>query len=177
MVKSHTIPGAESTPAPEPMRVFAIASNETCTTAKMTRSIASATARIQKPAGRAGVASSMPGIIAPMIAVREGQDRILARIAAAAPPEGVPVARALGRVLADDVQAPFDVPPADNSAVDGYAVASADIPSQGTRELTVVGDLAAGAVFHGTLIAGQAMRIMTGAPMPAGSDTVYPQEV
>jgi len=111
-----------------------------------------------------------------MIAVREGQDRILARIAGAVPPEVVPVTRALGRVLADDVQAPFDVPPADNSAVDGYAVASADIPSSGRRSLDVVGDLAAGAVFDGRLQPGQALRIMTGAPMPAGVDTVYPQE-
>jgi molybdopterin molybdotransferase len=111
-----------------------------------------------------------------MIAVREGQDRILARIAGAVPPEVVPVTRALGRVLADDVQAPFDVPPADNSAVDGYAVASADIPSSGRRSLDVVGDLAAGAVFDDRLQPGQALRIMTGAPMPAGVDTVYPQE-
>jgi molybdopterin molybdotransferase len=111
-----------------------------------------------------------------MIAVREGQDRILARIAGAVPPEVVPVTRALARVLADDVQAPFDVPPADNSAVDGYAVASADIPGAGTRTLDVVGDLAAGAVFDGVLRPGQALRIMTGAPMPAGVDTVYPQE-
>jgi molybdopterin molybdotransferase len=112
-----------------------------------------------------------------MISVRDGQAHILAQVGGAVPPETVLVTRALGRVLAADVHAPCDVPPADNSAVDGYAAASADIPSQGTRELTVVGDLAAGAVFHGTLIAGQAMRIMTGAPMPAGADTVYPQEV
>ena len=111
-----------------------------------------------------------------MISVRDGQAHILAQTGGAVPPETVPVTRALGRVLAADVQAPFDVPPADNSAVDGYAVASADIPSQGTRELPVIGDLAAGAVFHGALAAGQTLRIMTGAPMPAGADTVYAQE-
>src|SRR6185436_2684749 len=83
----------------------------------------------------------------------------------------------LGRVLAVAVQAPLDVPPADNSAVDGYAVGSGDIPGTGTRELDVVGDLAAGAVFTGTLAAGQAVRIMTGAPIPAGADTVLPQEI
>ncbi|HET7340981.1 MAG TPA: gephyrin-like molybdotransferase Glp, partial [Methylomirabilota bacterium] len=91
--------------------------------------------------------------------------------------ETLPVPRALARVLAADVQAPFDVPPADNSAVDGYAVGSGDIPGEGARELRVVGDLAAGGVFAGTLRAGQALRIMTGAPMPAGADTVYPQEI
>jgi len=112
-----------------------------------------------------------------MISVREGQEHILARLAVPVPPEVLPVTRALARVLAGDVEAPFDVPPADNSAVDGYAVGSADIPRAGTRELDVVGDLAAGAVFDGPLGAGQALRIMTGAPMPAGADTVYPQEV
>ena len=112
-----------------------------------------------------------------MISVRDGQSHILVQVGSAVPPEVVPVTRALGRVLAADVQAPFDVPPADNSAVDGYAVGSGDIPSAGTRELTVVGDLAAGAVFGGTLAAGQTLRIMTGAPIPAGADTVYPQEV
>ena len=112
-----------------------------------------------------------------MISVREGQEHILARLAVPVPPEVLPVTRALARVLAGDVEAPFDVPPADNSAVDGYAVGSADIPRAGTRELDVVGDLAAGAVFDGPLGAGQALRIMTGAPMPAGADTVYPQEL
>jgi molybdopterin molybdotransferase len=112
-----------------------------------------------------------------MIAVREGQERILGHILGPVPAEVVPVTRALHRILAADVQAPFDVPPADNSAVDGYAVGSADIPPTAVRELDVVGDLAAGAVFEGSLRAGQALRIMTGAPMPAGADTVYAQEV
>src|SRR5919198_1543015 len=112
-----------------------------------------------------------------MISVRDGQQHILEQVADPVPAEVLPVTRALVRVLAGDVQAPFDVPPADNSAVDGYAVGSGDIPSTGSRELAVVGDLAAGAVFAGTLRPGQALRIMTGAPMPAGADTVYPQEV
>ena len=112
-----------------------------------------------------------------MISVHDGQNHILSRVTAAVAPELVPVTRALGRVLAEDFQAPIDVPPADNSAVDGYAVGSADIPSSGTRELVVIADLAAGSVFEGALAAGQALRIMTGAPMPPGADTVYPQEV
>jgi molybdopterin molybdotransferase len=115
--------------------------------------------------------------MASMLTVREGQERIVAQIGNAVPPEVLPVTRALRRVLASDVEAPFDVPPADNSAVDGYAVGSADIPSAETRTLDVVGDLAAGVVFGGTLRPGQALRIMTGAPMPTGADTVYPQEV
>ena len=112
-----------------------------------------------------------------MISVRDAQVHILDRITAPAPPEVLPLAAALGRVLADDVRAEMDVPPTDNSAVDGYAVASADIPGTGTRSLEVVAELAAGSVFAGTLRTGQALRIMTGAPMPAGADTVYPQEV
>lgn len=112
-----------------------------------------------------------------MLSVREGQERILGQVPGPVPPEVVPVTGALGRVVAGDVQAPFDVPPADNSAVDGYAVGGGDIPARGTRDLAVVGDLAAGGVFVGALRAGQALRIMTGAPMPAGADTVYPQEV
>ncbi|HEV2054660.1 MAG TPA: gephyrin-like molybdotransferase Glp [Methylomirabilota bacterium] len=112
-----------------------------------------------------------------MISVRDAQAHILDRIPAAAPPELLPLAAALGRVLADDIRAEMDVPPTDNSAVDGYAVASTDIPGTGTRGLEVVAELAAGSVFAGTLRTGQALRIMTGAPMPAGADTVYPQEV
>jgi len=112
-----------------------------------------------------------------MISVRDGQAQILARIGAPLAPELLPLTRALARVLSDDFAAPFDVPPADNSAVDGYAVGSADIPARGTRDLVVIGDLAAGFVFEGKLGAGQALRIMTGAPVPAGADTVYPQEV
>lgn len=112
-----------------------------------------------------------------MISVREGQERILAHITEATAPEIVSAPEALGRVLADILTAPFDVPPTDNSAVDGYAVSSADIPGQGTRDLTVVADLPAGSVYDSVLRPGEALRIMTGAPMPAGADTVYPQEV
>ena len=112
-----------------------------------------------------------------MISVRQGQERILAHITEATAPEIVSAPEALGRVLADILTAPFDVPPTDNSAVDGYAVSSADIPAQGTRDLTVVADLPAGSVYESVLRSGEALRIMTGAPMPAGADTVYPQEV
>ena len=110
-----------------------------------------------------------------MISVRDGQNHILAQVERTVPPELLPIGDALGRVVVDDVCAPFDVPPADNSAVDGYAVASSDI--EAGRALQVVADLPAGSVFEGALCAGQAIRIMTGAPMPAGADTVCPQEL
>src|SRR5712691_9907387 len=112
-----------------------------------------------------------------MISVRDAQAHILERIATPVQPELLPLAAVLGRVLAENVRAGMDVPPTDNSAVDGYAVASADVPASGTRALEVVAELAAGSVFAGTLRPGQALRIMTGAPMPAGADTVFPQEV
>jgi molybdopterin molybdotransferase len=112
-----------------------------------------------------------------MISVADAQAHILERIKGPAQPELLPLSAALGRVLVQDVRAEMDVPPTDNSAVDGYAVASADIPSTGTRELEVIAELAAGSVFAGAIRSGQTLRIMTGAPMPAGADTVYPQEV
>jgi molybdopterin molybdotransferase len=112
-----------------------------------------------------------------MLSVSAAQSQILARIPSPAPPEVVTVAGALGRVLAEDVRSTTDVPPTDNSAVDGYAVGAADIPRTGTRPLDVVADLPAGALYAETLRRGQALRIMTGAPIPGGADTVYPQEV
>jgi molybdopterin molybdotransferase len=111
-----------------------------------------------------------------VISVREAQDRILSRVTGPLPPELIAIGRALGRVLAEDFRAPFDVPPADNSAVDGYAIASVDIPEADTRELDVVADLPAGSVYPAVLRPGQAIRIMTGAPLPAGADTVVPVE-
>ncbi len=111
-----------------------------------------------------------------MISVQDGQNRILTQIGEVTALEFLPLGRALGRVVAEDVRAPFDVPPTDNSAVDGYAVASADLPAAGTRDLAVVAELPAGSVFDGALLPGQAVRIMTGAPIPHGADTVYPQE-
>jgi molybdopterin molybdotransferase len=112
-----------------------------------------------------------------MISVRDGQNHILAQVERPVPPEIVAITDALGRVTLEDVRAPFDVPPADNSAVDGYAFASAALEASPSRELRVIADLPAGSVFDGALGAGQTLRIMTGAPMPAGADTVCPQEL
>jgi molybdopterin molybdotransferase len=112
-----------------------------------------------------------------MISVAEGQARILAQVVRPLPPEPVSVPRGLGRVLAREVAAPFDVPPADNSAVDGYAVRAADLVAGRRARLRVVSDLPAGSTFDGTIGPGEALRIMTGAPMPAGADTVVPQEL
>ncbi|HEY3188859.1 MAG TPA: gephyrin-like molybdotransferase Glp [Solirubrobacteraceae bacterium] len=112
-----------------------------------------------------------------MISVRDGQNHILTQVERPVPPELVAITEVLGRVLVDDVRATFDVPPTDNSAVDGYAFASSDVSAEAARPLRVVADLPAGSVFDGALEAGRTIRIMTGAPMPAGADTVCPQEL
>lgn len=83
----------------------------------------------------------------------------------------VPLAEAAGLVLASDVAAPHDVPPFPNSAVDGFAVRAVDLVSV-PIELVVVEDLPAGRVASQTVLAGTAIRIMTGAPMPDGADSV-----
>src|SRR5262245_28735727 len=103
-----------------------------------------------------------------MISVQDGQNQILRQLAEPTPPEVVAVTRARERVLAEDLLAPFDVPPCDNSAVDGYAVASDDVPASRTRELDVLAEIAAGGVFDGAVASGTAVRITTGGPVTRG---------
>src|SRR5215831_14049700 len=112
-----------------------------------------------------------------MIPVADAIARVLAQVTAPTATEPCALPAALGHVLAEDVQAPFDVPPADNSAVDGYAVCGAELHASGLVRLRVVGDLPAGGIFAGAIGRGEALRIMTGAPMPAGADTVVPKEL
>ena len=100
----------------------------------------------------------------------EALERILARIAPLERTE-IPLLDALGAVLAEDAIADRDIPPFRNSAMDGYAVRGADVQRDGVR-LRVIGEVAAGAMPEATVGAGEAMRIMTGAPMPEGADTV-----
>jgi molybdopterin molybdotransferase len=91
--------------------------------------------------------------------------------------ETVPLMQAHGRILAHDVVSPISVPPHDNSAMDGYALRGAELWSDRPTPLTVVGTALAGAAWQGTLKAGECVRIMTGAIMPTGLDTVAPQEL
>lgn len=104
-----------------------------------------------------------------------------AAIAAALRPidgdETVPLTTALGRVLAADVISPIDVPAHDNSAMDGYAFDGAQLAASGPSTFRVVGIVYAGTPFDGTVGAGECVRIMTGAVMPAGLDTVVPHEL
>ncbi len=88
----------------------------------------------------------------------------------------LPLFEALGRVLAADVVSPFDVPPHDNSAMDGYAFDGSSLASGTALSLNVVGTAFAGKAWRGTVKAGQCVKIMTGAIMPTGLDTVVPQE-
>jgi molybdopterin molybdotransferase len=109
--------------------------------------------------------------VIPVIDVEDAQRTVLAACPPMAPVD-TDLADALGRVLADDVVASEDVPPFANSAVDGYAVRAEDVAAAPV-ELTVVGELAAGArPFERVLGAGEAVRIMTGAPVPSGADAI-----
>ncbi len=110
------------------------------------------------------------------LTVAGARDRILSTIQALAQTERIPLKESLGRILGENLCAPFDVPPWDNSAMDGYAVRSQDLPGAKQRRLTVVGTAMAGLPFNGEVLAGQCVRIMTGAMIPHGCDTVIMQE-
>ncbi len=109
-----------------------------------------------------------------MITVAEALERLLARLTPLGT-EQIPVGEAFGRVLAEDVAARRTQPPAALSAMDGYAVRAADV-AQVPRRLKVVGVVPAGNSYEGNLGSGEAVRIFTGAPLPAGADAVVIQE-
>lgn len=108
-----------------------------------------------------------------MISVEVALERVLAGCRPTTP-EMVALPAALGRVLAEDVSARVAHPPLDVSAMDGYAVRAADLGAP--ARLTVIGESAAGRPFAGTVGPGQAVRIFTGAGVPAGADAVVMQE-
>lgn len=112
-----------------------------------------------------------------MISVAAAQERLIALIDALPPTQAEPifVTDSIGRILAEDVVARRDHPPFAASAMDGYAVQWADIQSLPT-ELRCVGQSHAGKRFSGNVSPGEAVRIFTGAPVPAGADTVVVQE-
>ena len=90
--------------------------------------------------------------------------------------ETVALADADGRILAHDIAAPLPLPPFTNSAVDGYAVASRDLPQKARQAFPVIGRVQAGSSAIDAIKPGHAVRIFTGAPMPEGADTVFMQE-
>jgi len=96
---------------------------------------------------------------------------------AVAETESVALDQGLNRILASDVLSPINVPAADNSAMDGFAFQGIELSSAPLTQLMVVGTVFAGTPFTGSLAAGQCLKIMTGALMPAQCDTVIPQEM
>jgi molybdopterin molybdotransferase len=112
----------------------------------------------------------------PMMSIDEAVAIIAARVSAVQDIETVPLMAADGRILAQDISAPLPLPPFTNSAVDGYAVHSGDLPQAEERVFSVVGRVQAGVSAPAPVEPGQAVRIFTGAPMPPGADTVFMQE-
>lgn len=110
------------------------------------------------------------------LTVSEARQRILDTIDPLSLNERVALRQALDRVLAERLLSTQDVPAHTNAAMDGYAVRGADLPSEGELTLTLIGDAYAGHLFAGEVCEGQCVRIMTGAALPRGADTVLMQE-
>jgi molybdopterin molybdotransferase len=112
----------------------------------------------------------------PLLPVAEAEQLIAARVNAVSGREKVLLREALGRVLATDIIAPVNLPPFDNSAVDGYAVCGEDIDAAREQRLAIADRVAAGHAATHAVKSGEAVQIFTGAPMPPGADTVFMQE-
>lgn len=110
----------------------------------------------------------------PLLSVIDARSKILAALHTV-PSETVPLSQALGRILSEDAIARRTQPPADLSAMDGYAVRAADTSKVPAR-LHVAGEAPAGGAYDGDLKAGEAVRIFTGAPLPRGADAIVIQE-
>jgi molybdopterin molybdotransferase len=104
------------------------------------------------------------------------KEKILNEIQPVTEIEELPILNSLNRILAEDLFASMNVPPAANSAMDGYAIYSMDIPKEGTAELVMIGTSWAGRPYIGDLSTGNCVRIMTGGVLPDGADTVVMQE-
>jgi molybdopterin molybdotransferase len=111
-----------------------------------------------------------------LLPIEEVEGLLAARVTAVREVETVGLGRAPGRVLAADLVAPVDLPPFDNSAVDGYAVRHADLNADAETRLLVVDRVTAGQIARRPVAPGEAIRIFTGAPMPPEADTVFMQE-
>jgi molybdopterin molybdotransferase len=112
----------------------------------------------------------------PLLPVAEAERLIAERVTPVDGRDSVRLREVNGRVLVEDLVAPVSVPPFDNSAVDGYAVRGEDLDVEGDKRLVIVDRVAAGHAASHAIKPGEAIRIFTGAPMPAGADTVFMQE-
>ena len=113
-----------------------------------------------------------------MLTVEEALNKILSHVEPLGS-EKVSILEALGRIITENINAPHDIPPLDNSAMDGYALKSEDIQKASLENrvrLEVIEDLPAGFISKKVIQRGQAIRIMTGAPIPGGADAVIPVE-
>ncbi|WP_127996445.1 molybdopterin molybdotransferase MoeA [Piscinibacter defluvii] len=124
----------------------------------------------------AEIASCVSGYDPNALPVAQAQEFIARLVPRVQAVEKLAIRSALGRVLAEDIVSPIDVPAHDNSAMDGYALRGAELAAAGDSVFGVAGTGFAGAQFDGAVPAGRCLRIMTGAVMPAGLDTVVPQE-
>lgn len=122
------------------------------------------------------IASCVAGYDPQALPVAQAQAFIARLVPRVEAVEQVAIRAALGRVLGADLVSPIDVPAHDNAAMDGYALRGADLAAAGPTTLTVAGTALAGAGDAGPVPPGQCLRIMTGAVLPAGLDTVVPQE-
>jgi molybdopterin molybdotransferase len=123
------------------------------------------------------IAAALQGYDASALPAGKVNEFLAALVQPVAQTEELPLAQALDRVLAVDVISPISVPPHDNSAMDGFAFAGSDLKADAPTKLAVVGTALAGKAWQGSVQAGQCVKIMTGAIMPAGLDTVVPQEM
>lgn len=125
----------------------------------------------------AQIAAALEGYDPQSLRADQVQDFLAQLVVPVAETEQLTVFEALGRVLAQDLTSPVSVPPHDNSAMDGYAFDGAQLAEGQPLTLRVVGTALAGKAWSGQVAAGECVRIMTGAVMPAGLDTVVPQEL
>jgi molybdopterin molybdotransferase len=112
----------------------------------------------------------------PLLPIADMERLIIERVTPVAEVEQVPLDDTLGRIVAVDVASPEDLPPFDNSAVDGFAVRHADLAAAADTQLIIAERVMAGHAAAHPLAPREAIRIFTGAPMPVGADTVFMQE-
>lgn len=123
-----------------------------------------------------GITGCMSDYNPEALSVQQAQDIMRAYIQPVCGMEKLTIRQALGRVLATDIISPINVPSHDNSAMDGYALRGEDLAGGQELNLDIIGTALAGAAFMSTVMHNQCIRIMTGAVIPAGCDTVVPQE-
>ncbi len=129
-----------------------------------------------RPPRLADVVSCVSGYDPDALPVRDAQKIIREFVAPVRATEQVALRAALGRVLAADVTSPIDVPAHDNSAMDGYALRGEDLSADAEVRLRVIDTVYAGRTSNAVPVRGECVRIMTGGVMPAGCDSVVPQE-